>query len=104
MVKKVAAGASDLSVQSAIAEIAQTDPAIKKRIQGILNALISDIEYQLKYGTPSERAALARSVVPAMMRSLATGESGDKEVKDAIINIYDVLRGGDGPSDKVANG
>lgn len=93
MVKKVAATASDLSVQTAMAEIAQTDPEIKKRIRGILSALLNDIEFQLKYGSPSERAALARSVIPSMMKSLAGGETGDKETQDAVNSIMAMLRG-----------
>lgn len=93
MVKKVAANASELSIQGALAEVVQTDPQLKKRIRRILNALIADIEHQLKYGSPSERAMLARSVVPAMMRSLATNESSDKETKDALAEMFAMLRG-----------
>jgi hypothetical protein len=99
MVKKVAASASELSVQSALAEVVQTDPQLKKRIRRILNALIADIEHQLTYGSPSERAMLARSVVPAMMRSLATNESSDKETKDALAEMFAMLRGEDPSED-----
>lgn len=85
---------SDTGVRDAIAEVATNDPEIQQRVRKILGMLLDDIEYLLQYGTPSERIALAKSVVPIMMKSLAVSQSTEDDVKAAHERIMAELRGG----------
>ena len=60
------ADAVDLAASTALSE----DARLRQRALDIIENSLDEAEYILKYGSPSDKASLIKSAVPAMMRSL----------------------------------
>lgn len=71
------------------------NPELRDRILRVFNALLNDVEHQIKWGTPAERAALARSFVPALLRSMASADANaaEKQQAEAYERIKAAMRG-----------
>ena len=57
-------------IAAVAARVVADDPALRARMQRLVNAMLDDAEYTMRFGSPNERAALMRSVVPALLRSM----------------------------------
>ncbi len=81
------------------AEIVAGDPELRRRLKGILNAVIDDMEYTLKFGTPVDRSALSRALGPALLRGLQAGgaSAGESERAAAYQRMMAQLRGEETP-------
>lgn len=77
------------------AQILAGDSEIKERMRKLVNALIDDAFYIIKFGTPQERAALTRAVVPAFLRSMrgADANAEEAERRAAYERMMAVMRG-----------
>jgi hypothetical protein len=78
------------------AAVVANDPAVRERMQRLVNALLSDAEHTLKFGTATERASLMKMVVPALLRSMqsAGADAAEQSRREAMERIYAQMRGG----------
>lgn len=76
-------------------EVVAADPDLQRRLKRIIRALIKDAEWTIRNGTPSDRQNLMRSVIPQLMKSLATVDTTETEKaeKSALERIMAGLRG-----------
>lgn len=82
-------------VNAAVASLVASDDDLQNRLRRIVNAALADAEYVLRYGSPQERAAIMKSMVPAMMRSLSAVEDkgADDGEEAAYERMMSALRG-----------
>lgn len=89
------------SVNNPIADVAAHvvagDPELRRRVGKLVKRLIAEAEHTLDFGTPTDRAALMKAVVPTMLRSIqsAEGDAGDAARAAAYARIMEQMRGGD---------
>ena len=82
-----------------IAEVAATivagDPELRRRVGRLVKRLIVEAEHTLDYGTPTDRAALMKAIVPTMLRSIqnADADAGDVAMADAYSRMLSAMRG-----------
>lgn len=82
------------------AAIVADNPELRDRMQRIINALLLDMEHTIKWGTHSEKAALTRAVMPALLRAMQNSgaDASSTAQQDAYNRMLDVMRGGRGES------
>lgn len=81
------------TLNDVLGQVVSTDEDIKKRVTKIVNALLNDVEWIIRHGTVKDRIALARSVVPPMMKALTAQEGSDSEMKQRYAELLSDLRG-----------
>lgn len=77
------------------ASVMESDEALRKRVKRLVNALLADAEYTIKYGSPQERNALMRMVIPPLLKSLqgADVNAGEAAQAEAYSRMLENLRG-----------
>lgn len=65
------------------AQIVADDPRIRERMTKIVDALLDDAETTIKLGSPTERAALMKQVIPALLRSMQGADANASEAAEA---------------------
>lgn len=77
------------------APIIATDPALQQRIRRIINALLNDVEYIIRNGTPRDRLALFNTIIPQLMKSASQidASAADKAQQEAFDRLMGQLRG-----------
>ena len=65
------------------AQVVADDPQIRRRMKRLVNALLSEAERIIQYGSPSEKALLMKQVVPGLMRSMTGADVNASEAEDA---------------------
>lgn len=82
-----------------IAEVAATvvasDPELRNRVGRLVKRLVAEAEHTLDFGTPTDRAALMKAIVPTMLRSIqsAEGDAGNVARAAAYERMMAALRG-----------
>lgn len=67
-----------------------TDNAeLRARVHRLIEALVASAEYTVRYGTPTERAQLMRTVVPSLLKSIQAADTGSGD--DAQAAAYQRL-------------
>lgn len=69
---------SDASIKAAVTAVVSEDAALRARVASFVNRAIGQAEGLLLTGTPEVQAQLIRSVVPAMVKAMATDDSPDE--------------------------
>lgn len=90
-------GSADQSTLNDIAaQIIADNPEIRSRVEGMFNSLLDIAEHTIKFGTPSDRVALMKTMVPSMMRSMqAASQTGaERERQAAYERLKESMRGG----------
>lgn len=79
------------------AAVVQGDDQIRDRVRGLVNALLADAEYTIKFGSASERAQLMRMIVPPLLKSLQSADvnSGEEARAQAYERMMKALAGVD---------
>jgi hypothetical protein len=67
------------------------DPQLRDRVRAIVDGILRDTEYVLKWGTRDERTALSRSLTPGLIRALQSAEAGAQGAAHAV--AHERLRG-----------
>lgn len=73
-----------------------TDNAeLRERVHRLINNLLASAEYTVKYGTPTERAQLMRTIIPALLKSIQAADtgSGDDAKAEAYTRLLQALGG-----------
>lgn len=83
------------TTNAAIIEVISGDPELQARVRQLVNKAISHAEWVLKFGAESDRLALMRSVVPAMMRALQNVDAAnqDAEQREAYGRLMENFKG-----------
>ena len=101
-------GTIDVAVSGKIDPIADiaagvvaNDDRLRHRVQKLVDALLRDAEYTVKFGTPSERAQLTKMIVPALLKSLQSADydARGKAQEEAYARMLAGMRGGAGVAD-----
>lgn len=71
-----------VSVASLAAEAVAADPRLQKRVRRMVDLIVDRVEYTMDFGSGQDKAALMKSVIPAMIRSM-TAVEGDQQQKRA---------------------
>lgn len=82
-------------LRDAAAAVLASDPALYERTARLLGALLSDAEMTVKFGSPLERAALMKSMVPGLIRGMqsASGAAADSSEREVVERLYAAMRG-----------
>lgn len=77
------------------AHVVAADPDLRNRVGKLVKRLIIEAEHTLDFGTPTDRAALMKAVVPTMLRSIqnADADAGDAAKAAAYDRILAEMRG-----------
>lgn len=72
------------------------NPDLRDRIHRLVDQILASAEYTLKYGTPTERNQLMRSIVPSLLKSMqaADTETGDNAQAQAYQRMLEAMSGG----------
>lgn len=83
-------------IASVAASIVADDPQIRRRMQRLVNALLTDAEHTIQWGSHTEKASLMRSVMPALLRSMqgADADASSAAQKAAYERVMASLRSG----------
>lgn len=83
------------------AQVVAENPELRGRLTKLVNALIADAEHTVKYGTTTERAALMKTIVPSLLRSMQSAESDalDEDRRRAYERMMAMSRGEIPPED-----
>lgn len=69
-------------VPALLAAADTADPAIRARLNLLVNAMLDEVEHQMRHGTPMAKAALLKTAVPAILKELR-----EEKVDDEIVNL-----------------
>lgn len=58
-----------------VAQVAAGNVAIRQRVERLVETAISEMERQLKVGTPDAKVKIASSVLPALLRAMGDTEA-----------------------------
>lgn len=65
--------------ESPIAEVAAqvvaSDEQLRRRVSKLVKRLVIEAEHTLDFGTPSDKAALMKAIVPTMLRSIQSADA-----------------------------
>lgn len=77
------------------AQVVASDAELRKRVGVLVKRLVREAEYTLDFGTPTDRAALMKAIVPTMLRSIqhADADANDNAKAEAYARIMDQMRG-----------
>lgn len=92
----MAAKSSNLDpIADVAAAVVADDPALRQRVQGLVSALLADAEHTVQWGSPADRAALMKSIVPNLLRSMQTAgaDAHEQAMREAYERIQQTMRG-----------
>ena len=71
------------------------DPELQARLRNLTHALIDDAFHTLRFGSPSDRAVLMKSIVPAMLKSMQGTQAAESEraVRESYERLMREIRG-----------
>ena len=71
------------------------DPELQARLRNLTHALIDDAFHTLRFGSPSDRAVLMKSIVPAMLKSMQGTQAAeaDRQARAAYERLLAEVRG-----------
>lgn len=77
------------------ATVVAADPELRASVSKLVRRLVREAERTLDFGSPADRAALMKAVVPTMLRSIqsADADAGDRALTDAYERMMAELRG-----------
>ncbi len=92
------AGRSNNPLAEVAAEVVASDPAMRRSVQRLVKRLIREAEHTLEWGSPADRAALMKAVVPTMLRSIqsADADAGEQAREEAYRRLLAEMRGDPG--------
>lgn len=64
------------------AHVVADDPQIRQRMKRLVNAMLDDAEHTVQFGSMTDRTALMKQVVPALLRSMQGADANASESAD----------------------
>lgn len=76
------------------AQVLADNPELAARAKQIVGALLSDVERTIRTGDQAQKAPLVRAILPALLRSMQSGEADkDDALKAAFDRVMGAVRG-----------
>lgn len=69
----------NMPLPSELIAAATADPEVREAAKRIVMALLQHVDYTIQWGTTHEISVLAKSVVPAILKSMQTAERTQEE-------------------------
>ena len=86
----------DETLKVLVAGVVAENPELRARVQKIVELSLGSVEQLLKFGSSSDRIAIAKTIVPHMMRSMSTAETNEAEIRkvEAFERVMKQVRDG----------